>query len=73
MEMIMTKGNHRMFHATVLVTSLACAMGWSSTMWAQTTPLKAPTAPGATLKTTPLTTQSPLTATPAVQPNAVTT
>ena len=68
----MTKDKHRMFRATVLAASLACAMGWSSIMWAQTTPLKAPTGPGATLKTTPLTAQSPLTATPAVQPNAVT-
>ena len=68
----MTKDKHRMFRATVLAASLACALGWSSTMWAQTTQLKAPTGPGATLKTTPLTAQSPLTATPAVQPNAVT-
>ena len=68
----MTKGNHRMFRATVLAASLACAMGWSSTMWAQTIQLKAPTGPGATLKTTPLTTQSPLTVSPAAQTNAVT-
>lgn len=68
----MTKGSHQIFHVTVLTASLACAMGWSSTMWAQTTQLKAPVAPGATLKTTPLTAQSPLTATPAVQTNAVT-
>ena len=71
----MTKRNHQMFRTTLLFAALSYAIGWSDNTFAQTAtaPLKAPTAPGATLKTTPLTTQSPLTATPAVQPNAVTT